>query len=100
MPVPTMLESSYLTGKLSCTSCAEDRGGHCVRPTLADGQVLPPVLAGDQLKTDFRVATLIRAMERRVPLVLLAGSGYELLPFKLNCSYAVLGWYVFPPSIC
>jgi hypothetical protein len=76
------------------TTNADGRGGHCVRPTLDDGQVLPPVLAGDQLVTDFRVATLVRAWKRRVPLVLIAGSGYELLPFKLNCSYAVLGWYV------
>jgi hypothetical protein len=67
-----------------------------VRPTLDDGQILPPVLAGDQLVTDFRVATLVKAWKRRIPLVLIAGSGYKLLPFKLNCSYAVLGWYVVP----
>jgi len=91
-------ESSYLTGKLPTTAKADSRGGHCVRPTLDDGQVLPPVLAGDQLVTDFRVATLVRAWQHRVPLVLIAGSGYELLPFKLTCSYAVLGWYVLPPE--
>jgi hypothetical protein len=70
------------------------RGGQCVRPTLNDGTTLPPVLAGDQSTTDFRVAALVRAWQRRVPLVLIAGSGYELLPFKLklNASYAILGW--------
>ena len=82
-------------GKSPSTTYADIRGGHCVRPTLDDGHVLPPVLAGDQIVTDFRVATLVRAWQRRVPLVLIAGSGFELLPFKLDCSYAVLGWYVF-----
>lgn len=68
------------------------RGGQCIRPVTADGRKLSPVLAGDQLTTDARVASLVRAWQRRTPLVLIAGSGYALLPFKLDCSYVVLGW--------
>lgn len=49
-------------------------------------------LQADQSVTDARVDTLLHAAEQRTPIVLIAGEGYELLPWKLGCAYVVLGW--------
>ncbi|KLT45974.1 hypothetical protein CC85DRAFT_239597 [Cutaneotrichosporon oleaginosum] len=50
-------------------------------------------LAADHTRSDARIDTLILAAQRRAPVILLAGEGYALLPWKLGCAYAVLGWY-------
>ncbi|ORX36285.1 hypothetical protein BD324DRAFT_651527 [Kockovaella imperatae] len=66
-----------------CTRIEED---HPCRQNQA-------VLAADQSPTDARVETLINAWKRSTPIVLIAGEGYQQLPWKLGCAYAVLGWY-------
>ncbi|WVQ79028.1 hypothetical protein IAT38_001120 [Cryptococcus sp. DSM 104549] len=68
-------------------------GGQCIRTTLPDGRPGPAALQADQAPSDARVDTLLNACERRTPIILIAGSGYEGLPWTLDCAYAVLGWY-------
>ncbi|XAO26948.1 hypothetical protein I312_105789 [Cryptococcus bacillisporus CA1280] len=68
-------------------------GGQCICAKLPDGTQGPPTLQADQSPTDARIETLLQAAERRTPLVLIAGKGYEQLPWKLDCAYVVLGWY-------
>ncbi|CAK9783378.1 unnamed protein product [Cutaneotrichosporon oleaginosum] len=67
-------------------------GGQAVRVTDAMGKVSVS-LAADHTRSDARIDTLILAAQRRAPVILLAGEGYALLPWKLGCAYAVLGWY-------
>lgn len=72
---------------------ADLSGGQAVRTTDAQGR---PVLslAADHTSADARIDTLLQAAERRIPIVLIAGEGYALLPWHLGCAYAILGWCV------
>lgn len=67
-------------------------GGQAVRTFDLKGNPVTS-LSADHTRNDARIDTLLTACERRIPLVLLAGEGYALLPWKLGCAYAVLGWY-------
>ncbi|BEI90583.1 uncharacterized protein CcaverHIS019_0306530 [Cutaneotrichosporon cavernicola] len=67
-------------------------GGQAVRVTDATGKVSVS-LAADHTRDDARIDTLVLAAQRQSPIILLAGEGYALLPWKLGCAYAVLGWY-------
>ncbi len=40
------------------------------------------------------IRALLHSSRHRLPIVLIAAETYALLPFRLPCSYAVLGWYV------
>ncbi|ORY29498.1 hypothetical protein BCR39DRAFT_588274 [Naematelia encephala] len=62
-------------------------GGQCI---LIDGEA---VLAADQSPSDARVDTLLAAAQNKAPIILIAGTGYALLPWSLDCAYAILGWY-------
>ncbi|OCF32380.1 hypothetical protein I316_06050 [Kwoniella heveanensis BCC8398] len=67
-------------------------GGQCIRTIDARGS--PGVsLQADQSRSDARVDTLLNAYEKRTPIVLIAGAGYDDLPWQLDCAYVVLGWY-------
>ncbi|WVF67083.1 hypothetical protein IAT40_001828 [Kwoniella sp. CBS 6097] len=67
-------------------------GGQCIRTVDPYGR--PGVaLQADQSRSDARVDTLLNAHERRTPIVLIAGAGYDFLPWQLDCAYIVLGWY-------
>ncbi|OCF74843.1 hypothetical protein I204_03685 [Kwoniella mangroviensis CBS 8886] len=68
-------------------------GGQCVRTLKPDGTSGPATLQADQSRSDARVDTLLLAHEKRIPMVLIAGKGYEGLPWELNCAYVILGWY-------
>ncbi|WWD16674.1 hypothetical protein CI109_101104 [Kwoniella shandongensis] len=68
-------------------------GGQCVQTRNLDGTPGPATLHADQSRSDARVDTLLNAHERRTPIILIAGAGYEFLPWKLSCAYVVLGWY-------
>ncbi|PWN50481.1 hypothetical protein IE53DRAFT_368870 [Violaceomyces palustris] len=50
-------------------------------------------LSDDQKEQDPTIASLINSMRTGLPIVLIAGENYALIPFNLNCAYAVLGWY-------
>ncbi|WVQ94541.1 hypothetical protein IAU59_001620 [Kwoniella sp. CBS 9459] len=67
-------------------------GGQCIRTTDPRGQQIV-TLQADQSRSDARVDTLMNAHERRTPIVLIAGAGYDFLPWRLDCAYVVLGWY-------
>ncbi|KAL1410253.1 hypothetical protein Q8F55_004259 [Vanrija albida] len=67
-------------------------GGQSTRTLDTRGQPVSCLLADHSAKSD-RIGTLLAAAERRAPVVLLAGAEYALLPFRLGCTYAVLGWY-------
>ncbi|SPO34685.1 uncharacterized protein PSFLO_00156 [Pseudozyma flocculosa] len=62
------------------------------RPAASSSSKLQ--LKGDQEEDDSVIASLIQTMRMKVPLVLIAAENYALLPMKLNCSFAVLGWYI------
>ena len=64
-----------------------------MRTTDGYGRKSDPQLSADQSSDDARVDTLIQAHLNRNPLILIAGEGYEHLPWSLSCAYAVLGWY-------
>ncbi|KAJ9476922.1 2OG-FeII_Oxy_2 domain-containing protein [Pseudozyma hubeiensis] len=51
-------------------------------------------LRQDQSASDSIIRALLHSARHRLPIVLIAGEGYALLPWKLACGYAVLGWYV------
>ncbi|WVR03962.1 hypothetical protein IAU60_000961 [Kwoniella sp. DSM 27419] len=68
-------------------------GGQCVQTLTPDGRAGPAALKADQARSDARVDTLLTAYERRTPIVLIAGEGYDHLPWTLGCAYVVLGWY-------
>lgn len=51
-------------------------------------------LKQDQSASDNIIRALLHSSRHRLPIVLIAAESYALLPFKLACSYAVLGWYV------
>ena len=68
------------------------RGGQCVRTTDSRGRKGEPALQADQASTDARVDTLLQAYHNRTPLILIAGQGYDGLPWRLPYAYAVLGW--------
>ncbi|WWC99165.1 hypothetical protein V866_006060 [Kwoniella sp. B9012] len=68
-------------------------GGQCVRMLQLDGTPGPATLQADQSRSDARVDTLLLAHERRTPILLIAGKGYEGLPWQLDCAYVILGWY-------
>nr|XP_019050222.1 hypothetical protein I302_00647 [Kwoniella bestiolae CBS 10118]OCF29152.1 hypothetical protein I302_00647 [Kwoniella bestiolae CBS 10118] len=68
-------------------------GGQCIRTLNPDGTPGPATLQADQSRSDARVDTLLLAYEKRTPIVLIAGKGYEELPWELDCAYVVLGWY-------
>lgn len=89
-----MAELSSRTGTYEARgrSVTDDGGGQCVRTTDQFGAKGNPVLAADQMASDPRVDTLLNAYHHRTPLVLLAGEGYDALPFVLNRAYVVLGW--------
>ena len=76
-----------LTDALQCFS-----GGQCIRTTDAFGKKGNPVLAADQSDQDARVDALLQAYKHQTPIVLIVGGGYEGLPWRLGCAYAVLGW--------
>ncbi|KAK8861420.1 hypothetical protein IAR55_002239 [Kwoniella newhampshirensis] len=68
-------------------------GGQCIRKVNLDGTPGPTTLQADQSSSDARVETLLTAHHKRTPIILIAGAGYEFLPWKLECAYVVLGWY-------
>ncbi|WWC60152.1 uncharacterized protein I303_102716 [Kwoniella dejecticola CBS 10117] len=71
-------------------------GGQCIKsPTcdISSGAVATATLQADQSRSDARVDTLLLAHEKRTPIILIAGKGYEELPWSLDCAYVVLGWY-------
>ncbi|WRT65553.1 uncharacterized protein IL334_002498 [Kwoniella shivajii] len=68
-------------------------GGQCIRTMRPDGTPGPVSLQADQSHLDARVDTLLLAYERKTPIILIAGKGYEGLPWDLECAYVVLGWY-------
>ncbi|CBQ67670.1 conserved hypothetical protein [Sporisorium reilianum SRZ2] len=51
-------------------------------------------LKQDQSASDSIIRALLHSSRHRLPIVLIAADSYALLPFKLACSYAVLGWYI------
>lgn len=51
-------------------------------------------LKQDQSANDSVIRALLHSSRHRLPIVLIAAEMYALLPFRLPCSYAVLGWYV------
>ncbi|EST09888.2 Alpha-ketoglutarate-dependent dioxygenase AlkB-like protein [Kalmanozyma brasiliensis GHG001] len=51
-------------------------------------------LKQDQSSSDNTIRALLHSSRHRLPIVLIAADSYALLPFKLACSYAVLGWYL------
>lgn len=51
-------------------------------------------LKQDQSSSDNTIRALLHSARHRLPIVLIAADSYALLPFKLKCGYAVLGWYV------
>ena len=92
--------SSSLTGEYHSSALFETysrrhSGGQCVQVTGSNGKSTC-VLAADQSPEDARVDTLLQAYKNRTPLVLIAGEGYEQLPWKIGCAYAVLGWCAHP----
>lgn len=62
-----------------------------MRTEDAEGQTKVS-LSADHTREDARIDTLMRAAETRTPIVLIAGEGYALLPWRLGCQYAILGW--------
>jgi hypothetical protein len=87
-----MAESSSHMGEHQVTffelTCS---GGQCVRVTDPKGRPVVSLQA-DQSPSDARVDTLLQAAKHRTPIVLIAGAGYDNLPWDLGCAYAVLGW--------
>ena len=67
-------------------------GGQCVKTTDSNGKPGPSSLAADQTSEDSRVDALLNAFRNHTPMILLAGEGYEALPFSLGRAYVVLGW--------
>lgn len=51
-------------------------------------------LRDDQTDTDAPIRALLNAKNNRIPVILIVGSKYSLLPWKLDYTYGVLGWYV------
>ncbi|SPO19916.1 uncharacterized protein UTRI_00314_B [Ustilago trichophora] len=51
-------------------------------------------LKQDQSSSDSTIRALLHSSRHRLPIVLIAADSYALLPFKLPCSYAVMGWYL------
>ncbi|SNX81580.1 uncharacterized protein MEPE_00285 [Melanopsichium pennsylvanicum] len=51
-------------------------------------------LKHDQSADGSTIRALLHSSRHRLPIVLIAANNYALLPFKLACSYAVLGWYL------
>ena len=51
-------------------------------------------LKEDQSANDSTIRALLHSARHRLPIVLIAADSYALLPFKLPCGYAVLGWYL------
>ncbi|SPO49372.1 uncharacterized protein PSANT_07065 [Moesziomyces antarcticus] len=51
-------------------------------------------LKQDQSANDSVIRALLHSSRHRLPIVLIAAETYALLPVRLPCSYAVLGWYV------
>jgi len=81
-------------GYVSCVlrNTVHHSGGQCIRTSDQFGAKGNPVLCADQTASDSRVDTLLNAYHHRTPLILLAGEGYDALPFALNRAYVVLGW--------
>ncbi|EIW66506.1 hypothetical protein TREMEDRAFT_74716 [Tremella mesenterica DSM 1558] len=52
------------------------------------------VLCDDQSSEQARIDTLLQAARNRTPIVLLAGEGYELLPWEPGCTYWVSATWV------
>ncbi|PWZ02757.1 hypothetical protein BCV70DRAFT_146695, partial [Testicularia cyperi] len=50
-------------------------------------------LMDDQSDDAPAIRALLHAIHHQLPVVLIAANSYALLPFRLNCAYAVLGWY-------
>jgi hypothetical protein len=86
-------EWSFPMGTPHLVACAEIlSGGQCIQTLYDDGRKGPPALSADQSPTDARVDTLLHACEAKIPVILIAGEGYGLLPWRLGCAYVVLGW--------
>lgn len=52
------------------------------------------ILKGDQSEDAMRITALLNAAKQKTPIVLIAGSNYSELPWRLNKQrYVVLGWY-------
>lgn len=68
-------------------------GGNAGCFKSADG-IERSILKGDQNEDAARIATLLNAAKQRTPMVLIAGSNYSELPWRLKKQrYVVLGWY-------
>ena len=81
----SILRLSYLES-INCT-----RGGH----SATDKNTGKSALVEDQSLTSPSCAALFNCWEAKEPIVLIAGSGYELFPFKFTPKeYVVLGYYV------
>ncbi|WWC68776.1 uncharacterized protein I206_102711 [Kwoniella pini CBS 10737] len=69
-------------------------GGQCIKNPNSESQTnIPATLQADQSRNDSRVDTLLLAHEKKIPIILIAGKGYDELPWNLDCAYVVLGWY-------
>ncbi|SYW85289.1 uncharacterized protein UBRO2_05762 [Ustilago bromivora] len=63
--------------------------------TAASSEPKKASLKQDQSANDSStIRALLHSARHSLPIVLIAAENYALLPFKLNCGYAVLGWYV------
>ncbi|UTT94981.1 hypothetical protein NDA17_005771 [Ustilago hordei] len=63
--------------------------------TAASSEPKKASLKQDQSADDSStIRALLHSARHSLPIVLIAAENYALLPFKLNCGYAVLGWYL------
>ncbi|KZO98787.1 hypothetical protein CALVIDRAFT_596408, partial [Calocera viscosa TUFC12733] len=51
-------------------------------------------LESDQKEDDARIRALINTMRHKAPIVLLVGRKSQLPPWRMECDYAVLGYYI------
>ncbi|KZT61992.1 hypothetical protein CALCODRAFT_304930 [Calocera cornea HHB12733] len=64
-------------------------GGHS--ELGADGNM---ELRSDQKEDDARISALLSTMREKEPIVLLVGRKSQLPPWRMECDYAVLGYYI------
>ncbi|KAN0066288.1 hypothetical protein ACQY0O_000382 [Thecaphora frezii] len=73
------------------SAASDDAEGSGALPSASPSKLQ---LKDDQREDDPVIAALIQTMRMKLPTVLIAAENYTLLPMKLNCSFAVLGWYI------
>lgn len=49
-------------------------------------------LRNDQTDSDAPIKALLNARDNLIPIILIVGSKYSLLPWRLGYTYGVLGW--------